>query len=119
MTHVFSIPMRTRFRGISVREGVLVRGDAGWGEWSPFLEYDAATSRPCVAGFVVTGFDRVSIVFCSAGERAISQLRSRWACVRGAGNSSWMAALSSAPIMTAKPAKKANSRKAIGVDSAP
>ncbi|PKH43836.1 O-succinylbenzoate synthase [Nocardioides alpinus] len=43
---VFSIPLRTRFRGITVREGVLLRGDAGWGEWSPFLEYDDATSRP-------------------------------------------------------------------------
>jgi o-succinylbenzoate synthase len=43
---VYSIPMRTRFRGITVREGVLVRGDAGWGEFSPFLEYDAATSAP-------------------------------------------------------------------------
>ena len=36
--------MRTRFRGITVREGVLLRGPAGWGEWSPFLEYDAARS---------------------------------------------------------------------------
>ena len=44
--HVFSIPLRTRFRGITVREGVLLRGDAGWGEWSPFLEYDDPTSRP-------------------------------------------------------------------------
>jgi o-succinylbenzoate synthase len=35
----WSIPMRTRFRGITVREGVLVGGPAGWGEWSPFLEY--------------------------------------------------------------------------------
>ena len=24
--HVFSIPLRTRFRGITVREGVLLRG---------------------------------------------------------------------------------------------
>jgi O-succinylbenzoate synthase len=39
---VFAIPLRTRFRGITVREGVLLRGDAGWGEWSPFLEYDDA-----------------------------------------------------------------------------
>ena len=43
---VFSIPLRTRFRGITVREGVLVQGVAGWGEFSPFLEYDAATSAP-------------------------------------------------------------------------
>ena len=46
---VFSIPLRTRFRGITVREGVLLSGDAGWGEWSPFLEYDAATARPWLA----------------------------------------------------------------------
>ncbi len=42
---VFSIPMRVRFRGITVREGVLIRGDAGWGEWSPFLEYDSREAR--------------------------------------------------------------------------
>lgn len=43
---VFSLPMRTRFRGITVREGVLLRGEAGWGEWSPFLEYDAGVAEP-------------------------------------------------------------------------
>lgn len=47
--HVFSIPLRTRFRGITVREGALLRGPAGWGEFSPFLEYDDATSRPWLA----------------------------------------------------------------------
>jgi O-succinylbenzoate synthase len=46
--HVFSIPMRTRFRGITVREGVLLHDPAtgGWGEWSPFLEYDDEVARP-------------------------------------------------------------------------
>ncbi|WP_207945375.1 o-succinylbenzoate synthase [Actinomadura sp. 7K534] len=39
---VFSIPMRTRFRGLTRREGVLVRGPAGWGEFSPFPEYGPA-----------------------------------------------------------------------------
>jgi o-succinylbenzoate synthase len=43
---VWSVPMRTRFRGITVREGVLLRGAAGWGEWSPFLEYDARVAEP-------------------------------------------------------------------------
>ncbi len=43
---VWSIPMRTRFRGISVREGVLVEGPAGWGEWSPFLEYPPDVAEP-------------------------------------------------------------------------
>ncbi|WP_256257009.1 o-succinylbenzoate synthase [Nonomuraea pusilla] len=36
---VFRIPMSTRFRGQTVREGVLLRGPAGWGEFSPFPEY--------------------------------------------------------------------------------
>jgi o-succinylbenzoate synthase len=44
--HVFAIPMRTRFRGITVREGMLLRGPAGWGEFSPFLEYDSRVSAP-------------------------------------------------------------------------
>jgi o-succinylbenzoate synthase len=35
----FAIPMRTRFRGITVREGALIEGPAGWGEFSPFSEY--------------------------------------------------------------------------------
>ena len=28
---VYSVPLRTRFRGLEVRDGVLVRGPAGWG----------------------------------------------------------------------------------------
>ena len=39
---VFAIPLRHRFRGITVREGVLLEGPAGWGEWSPFPEYPPA-----------------------------------------------------------------------------
>jgi O-succinylbenzoate synthase len=35
----FAIPMRTMFRGITVREGALLEGPAGWGEFSPFAEY--------------------------------------------------------------------------------
>ena len=35
----FAIPMRTRFRGITVREGALLEGPAGWAEFSPFPEY--------------------------------------------------------------------------------
>ncbi|MGY1740943.1 MULTISPECIES: o-succinylbenzoate synthase [unclassified Blastococcus] len=43
--HVYSVPLRTRFRGIDLRDGVLVHGPAGWGEFSPFWDYDAAESR--------------------------------------------------------------------------
>src|ERR1700691_5575516 len=35
----FAIPMRVRFRGITVREGALIEGPEGWGEFSPFAEY--------------------------------------------------------------------------------
>ncbi|HEX5119125.1 MAG TPA: o-succinylbenzoate synthase [Pseudonocardiaceae bacterium] len=42
---VFAVPMRTRFRGITLREGMLLHGPAGWGEFSPFLDYD---DRECV-----------------------------------------------------------------------
>jgi O-succinylbenzoate synthase len=38
----FAIPMRTRFRGITVREGALLEGPAGWAEFSPFAEYGPA-----------------------------------------------------------------------------
>ncbi|MCZ2827931.1 o-succinylbenzoate synthase [Modestobacter sp. VKM Ac-2986] len=44
-THVYRVPLRTRFRGIDVRDGVLLRGPAGWGEFSPFWDYDVAESR--------------------------------------------------------------------------
>lgn len=45
-THVYQIPLRTRFRGITVREGVVWQGDAGWGEFSPFLDYSGDEIRP-------------------------------------------------------------------------
>jgi o-succinylbenzoate synthase len=37
---VYAIPLTTRFRGITVREGMLIEGPAGWGEFCPFREYD-------------------------------------------------------------------------------
>ncbi|GAA4684040.1 o-succinylbenzoate synthase [Nocardioides nanhaiensis] len=46
---VLSIPMRTRFRGLEHREVALLEGPAGWGEWSPFLEYDAEVAAPWLA----------------------------------------------------------------------
>lgn len=35
----YQIPLRMRFRGITVREGLLLRGGAGWGEAAPFWDY--------------------------------------------------------------------------------
>jgi O-succinylbenzoate synthase len=42
----YAIGLKNKFRGITVREGMLFEGPAGWAEWSPFLDYDDAT---CVA----------------------------------------------------------------------
>lgn len=36
---VVQLPMRSRFRGITVREAVLFEGPEGWTEFSPFVEY--------------------------------------------------------------------------------
>jgi o-succinylbenzoate synthase len=43
---VYAIPLRMRFRGIDIREGLIWRGSAGWAEWSPFLDYSAAEGVP-------------------------------------------------------------------------
>ena len=50
--HVVSIPMRVPFRGVLHREALLLRGPAGWGEFSPFLEYDDAEASRWLAAAV-------------------------------------------------------------------
>ena len=42
MSHTYAISLRNRFRGITVREGLVWQGAVGWAEWSPFLDYDGA-----------------------------------------------------------------------------
>jgi len=37
---VIQLPMRSKFRGITNREIALFKGPKGWGEFSPFLEYE-------------------------------------------------------------------------------
>lgn len=49
MPAVYAIPMITRFRGITVREGMLLPGPAGWGEFCPFPEYGDAEAAPWLA----------------------------------------------------------------------
>lgn len=57
MVRVFSIPMRTRFRGITRRDGMLVRGPAGWGEFSPFAEYGPKESSRWLAAAREAAYD--------------------------------------------------------------
>ena len=48
---VVGLPMRTRFRGITLREVMVFRGPAGWGEFAPFVEYgDVEASSWLAAG---------------------------------------------------------------------
>lgn len=37
---VVQLPMRVKFRGVTLRETALIQGPAGWGEFAPFLEYE-------------------------------------------------------------------------------
>lgn len=43
---VYALPMRTRFRGVTVRRGILMSGPTGWGEFCPFEDYDDTQSVP-------------------------------------------------------------------------
>ena len=47
--HPVRIPMRYRFRHVDHREAVLVRGPAGWGEFSPFPDYPAEVTTRWLA----------------------------------------------------------------------
>jgi O-succinylbenzoate synthase len=46
---VIALPTTTNFRGINLREVALFKGEYGWGEFSPFLEYGYAESAPWLA----------------------------------------------------------------------
>jgi o-succinylbenzoate synthase len=50
--YVVRLPMQVRFRGLLEREALLLRGPAGWGEFSPFVEYDDAESARWLAAAV-------------------------------------------------------------------
>lgn len=49
---VIALPMKTNFRGINVREIALIKGSYGWGEFSPFLEYDDVESSYWLASAI-------------------------------------------------------------------
>ncbi|MFC6007776.1 o-succinylbenzoate synthase [Angustibacter luteus] len=48
--------MRVRFRGVEVREALLLQGPAGWGEFSPFLEYGDAEAARWLAAALDSGW---------------------------------------------------------------
>ena len=64
---VYAIPTATRFRGISVREGVLLRGRAGWGEFCPFPEYGDAEA----AGWLAAALEAATVGWPAAIRQSV------------------------------------------------
>jgi len=49
---VIALPTKTNFRGINIREVALFRGEYGWGEFSPFLEYGYEECAPWLSSAI-------------------------------------------------------------------
>lgn len=54
--HVVALPMRVRFRGITVREVALFQGPVGWGEFGAFLEYEPPEAAHWLASAVEAAY---------------------------------------------------------------
>jgi o-succinylbenzoate synthase len=55
--HVVALPMRVRFRGITVREVALIDGPAGWGEFGAFLEYEPLEAAHWLASAIEAAYE--------------------------------------------------------------
>ncbi len=53
---VVALPLATRFRGVDVREALLLRGPSGWTEFSPFAEYDDDEASTWLAAAIDFGW---------------------------------------------------------------
>jgi O-succinylbenzoate synthase len=56
--HVVALPMRVRFRGITIREVALIDGPAGWGEFGAFLEYDPPEAAQWLASAIEAAYEK-------------------------------------------------------------
>lgn len=57
---VLSFPLNTRFRGLTRRTVLLVRGPAGWAEWAPFEEYEPHEAAHWLANTIDMGWTTYS-----------------------------------------------------------
>ncbi|GAA3765643.1 o-succinylbenzoate synthase [Microbacterium kribbense] len=57
VARVVALPMATRFRGVTVREALLLHGPEGWTEFSPFVEYDDAEAAAWLAAAIDFGWN--------------------------------------------------------------
>ncbi|WP_018297814.1 o-succinylbenzoate synthase [Corynebacterium lubricantis] len=55
--HVVSLPMAVKFRGVLRREAMLIDGPAGWGEFSPFVEYGPRESAAWLRAGLEAAFE--------------------------------------------------------------
>jgi o-succinylbenzoate synthase len=54
--HVVALPMRVKFRGVTVRELALIEGPAGWGEFGAFLEYEPPEAAAWLAAAIEAAY---------------------------------------------------------------
>ena len=54
---VVSLPLASRFRGIEVREALVMLGPHGWTEFSPFVEYDDTEAAVWLAAAIDFGWN--------------------------------------------------------------
>lgn len=54
---VLSLPTRTNFRSVSKREVALFKGPNGWGEFSPFLEYESPEAAYWLGAGIEAAFE--------------------------------------------------------------
>lgn len=55
-SYVVRLPLRVMFRGVVQREALLIQGPAGWGEFSPFLEYGPQESANWLAAGIESAY---------------------------------------------------------------
>jgi O-succinylbenzoate synthase len=88
---VYTSALTTRFRSLTTRDGVLIRGEAGWGEFSPFADYDddasvswlRAAREAADVGFPAPLRDRVpvNVTIPAVGpDRAAEMVRASGGC---------------------------------------
>ena len=89
---VVALPLVTRFRGIELRESMLLRGPQGWTEFSPFTEYDDAEASSWLRGAIDFGWtttpaavrDRITVnaTLPAVSADAVEDVLSRFAGTR-------------------------------------
>jgi len=58
---VLSLPTRTNFRSVTKREVALFKGPNGWGEFSPFLEYEKEEAAYWLGAGIEAAFGEISL----------------------------------------------------------